>query len=68
MAEQDNLDVPMIATVGIVSVILTTVTVLFVQAVYFSFWSMELQQKVIEVPTPTSNSRLARNTTPITTG
>ena len=59
MAERDDLNVPMIATVGAVSVILTIASVFAVQALYFSYASSENQRKVVEAPTSNADSRLA---------
>jgi hypothetical protein len=59
MAERDDLNVPMIATVGAVSVILTVAIVFAVRAMYFSYANSETQRKVIEAPTVNADSRLA---------
>ncbi len=59
MAERDDLNVSMIATVGIVSVILTAVSIYAVQALYFNYVGVETQRKVIEVRAVDSESRLA---------
>ena len=59
MAERDDLNVPMIATVGAVSVILTIASVFAVQALYFSYANSENQRKVVEAPTSNADSRLA---------
>ncbi len=57
--EQDDLNVPMIATVGAVSVILTVAIIYAVQALYFNFANSEAQRKVFLAPTADSDSRLA---------
>ena len=59
MAERDDLNVPMIATVGAVSVILTIASVFAVQSLYFSYANSENHRKVIEAPTSNADSRLA---------
>lgn len=59
MAERDDLNVPMIATVGAVSVILTVAIVIAVQALYFNYANSETMRKVIEAPTVNADSRLA---------
>ncbi len=59
MAERDDLNVPMIATVGVISVTLTVAIVFAVQALYFNYANRETQRKVVQAPTVDSNSRLA---------
>lgn len=59
MVEQDNLDVPMIVTAGIVSTVLTIASVVGVQALYADFANAEIERKVITRPTVQSNSKLA---------
>lgn len=59
MVEQDNLDVPMIVTAGIVSILLTVVSIVGVQALYANFASAETTRKVTTAPTLESNSKLA---------
>ena len=59
MAPRDDLNVPMIATVGVVSTILTIAAVFAVQALYFDYATAENQRKVVEAPTITADSRLA---------
>ncbi len=59
MVERDDLNVPIIATVGAVSVILTIASVFAVQALYFSYANSENQRKVVKVPTSNADSRLA---------
>ena len=59
MAERDDLNVPMIATVGAVSVILTIASVLAVQALYFIYANSETERKVVQAPTANADSRLA---------
>ena len=59
MAERDDLNVPMIATVGSVSVILTVAIVFAVQALYLAYARSETQRKVVQAPTASADSRLA---------
>ena len=59
MAQRDDLNVPMIATVGAVSVILTIASVFAVQALYFSYANSETERKVVQAPTANADSRLA---------
>ena len=59
MAEQENLNVPMIATVGSVSVVVTVAIVFAVQALYYHYADAETQRKVIEAPTVDADSKLA---------
>ena len=59
MAQSDDLNVPMIATVGAVSVILTIAAVFAVQALYFRYANAENQRKVVQAPTVNADSRLA---------
>lgn len=59
MAERDDLNVPMIATVGVVSVVLTIATVYAVQALYFEQANSENERKVVLSPTVDADSRLA---------
>ena len=59
MAERDDLNVPMIATVGAVSVILTVACVIAVQSLYFTYANSETERKVVQAPTVNADSRLA---------
>ena len=59
MAQQDDLNVPMIATVGGISVLLTVATVYAVQAMYFRYSNDEIDRKVILAPTTDSDGKLA---------
>ena len=59
MAEQENLNIPMIVTVGLISVVLTAVSVIAVQALYFNYATAETQRKVVEAPTADADSKLA---------
>ena len=59
MIEKDVLDIPMIATVGIVSVVLTVATIIGVQALYHSYASFESNRKVILAPNVSADSKLA---------
>ena len=59
MAQSDDLNVPMIATVGVVSVILTIAAVFAVQALYFRYANSEQQRKVVQAATVDADSRLA---------
>ena len=59
MAQQDDLNVPVIATVGIASVALTVAFVFVVQALYQSFVTANIERKVVNVPSVTSDSKLA---------
>ena len=58
-AEKDNFDIPMIATVGIVSTVLTAACVIGVQALYYSYELRETDRKVTTLPTADANSKLA---------
>ena len=66
MAEREDLNIPMIVTVGAVSVILTIASVFAVQALYFSFAGDEVRRKVIEAPTTDASSRLAEQDAKLT--
>ena len=59
MAERNDLNVPVIASVGAVCVLLTIATVFAVQALYFNYAQVESQRKVIQSPTRKSDSRIA---------
>ena len=59
MAEPENLNVPMIATVGIISVVLTVASVVAVQALYYNYFDYENQRKVVEAPTADADSKIA---------
>ena len=59
MAEKENLDIPMVLTVGIVSVVLTVASVIGVQALYYSYQNQEVDRKVTSLPTSSANSKLA---------
>lgn len=59
MAEKENLNIPMIVTVGLISVVVTAVSVIAVQALYYSYATNETQRKVIEAPTADADSKLA---------
>lgn len=59
MAEQENLDIPMITTVGIVSVALTVASVIGVQALYYAYQGYEVDRKVTSLPTSEASSKLA---------
>ena len=59
MAEKENLDIPMIVTVGIVSTVLTIASVIGVQALYLSYMARETDQKITFVPTADADSKLA---------
>ena len=59
MAEQENLNIPMIATVGVVSVVITAATIIAVQALYYNYVTAETQRKVVAAPTANADSKLA---------
>ncbi|MEM9657065.1 MAG: hypothetical protein AAF961_01780 [Planctomycetota bacterium] len=59
MTEQENLDIPMIATIGLISVAVTAATVIGVRALYYKFDAAEVQRKVIETPNADADSKLA---------
>lgn len=59
MAERENLDIPMIVTVGIVSTVLTAACVIGVQALYLSYAQAETNRKVVFAPTADADSKLA---------
>lgn len=59
MAERDDLNVSMIATVGVVSVTLTVVSVFAVRALFNSYLRAEKQRKVIQIRAVDSDSKLA---------
>ena len=66
MVELDNMNLPMIATIGLVSVVATVVVILLVQAVYQSYASIEFDRKVVQAPVVTSDSRLAEQEAALT--
>ena len=49
----------MIATAGVVSVVLTIASVIAVQALYYSYAQVETDRKVTSIPTSNANSKLA---------
>ena len=59
MVQRDDINVPMIATAGVVSVLLTIAAVFAVQSVYFRRASSETERKVILVSDTSADSRLA---------
>ena len=59
MAEKENLDIPLILTIGIVSTVLTAASVIGVQALYQAYASKELDRKVTFAPTADADSKLA---------
>lgn len=59
MAEQENLNIPMITTIGIISVVLTIVSVIGVQALYYNYANAEVSRKVVEAPTYDADSKFA---------
>ena len=59
MVQQDDLNIPAIATVGVVAVAMTIAAVLAVQTLYLNYAQAEIQRKVVEAPTANSDSRLA---------
>ena len=59
MAEKENLDIPVIVTAGIVSVVLTVASVIGVQALYYAYQNQEVVRKVTSRPTTIANSKLA---------
>ena len=58
MVEKDNLDNPMIAVVGVVSVVLTIASVIGVQTLYVAYSTREADRKTTAVPA-NSASKLA---------
>ena len=66
MAEKQNLDVPMIATAGTVSVVLTVAAVFGVQALYYSYSQSETNRKVVAIPDSDANSKLAEQDAKLT--
>lgn len=59
IAEKDGLNIPMIVTVGLISVVVTAVSVIAVQTLYYSYAADETQRKVVEAPTANADSKLA---------
>lgn len=59
MAEKENLNIPVIVTVGLISIVVTAVSVIAVQALYYSYAADETQRKVTEAPTADADSKLA---------
>ncbi len=59
MAEPENLNIPMIVTVGVVSVVLTFASVFAVQALYYQYFAAQMELKVVEAPTADADSKLA---------
>jgi hypothetical protein len=66
MVERENVNVPMVATVGIVSVIFSVALVFALQALYFSYANDETRRKVTEAPTAASDSRVAEQEAKLT--
>ncbi len=66
MVERDNVNVPMVATVGIVSVLISIAIIFALQALYFNYANDEMRRKVTEVPTVTSDSKLAEQEAKLT--
>ena len=66
MVELDNMNLPVIATVGLVSVVATVVVILLVQAVYQNYATLEFDRKVVQVPVASSDSRLAEQEAALT--
>ena len=65
-AEKDNLDIPMILTVGIVSTVLTAACVIGVQALYYNYELRETDRKVTSLPTSDASSKLAEQDAKLT--
>ena len=59
MIEKENLHMPMIITVGIVSVLLTVASVFAVQALYLNYADAEYQRKVVQPVVVQADSKLA---------
>ena len=59
MIEKENLHMPMIITVGIVSVLLTVASVFSVQALYLNYADAEYQRKVVQPVVVQADSKLA---------
>ena len=59
MVERDDLNVPVIAMVGVVSVIVTVAIVFAVQALYYNYANSETERKVVQAPTVDADSRMA---------
>ena len=59
MSEREDLNIPVIATVGAVSVILTVASIFFVQSLYNGFFNAEFRRKITEAPVTQARSKLA---------
>jgi hypothetical protein len=59
MTERDDMNVPMITGIGVISVAVTVATIFAVQAIYVRYTNAELERKVVQVPAATSDSKLA---------
>jgi len=59
MVESENLDIPLILTAGVVSVVLTVASVIGVNALYYGYLGLEVDRKVTSLPAADANSKLA---------
>lgn len=59
MVEKDDINIAVVSVVGIISVALTIASVFAVQALYFNRMDVETQRKVVELDSPSSESRVA---------
>jgi hypothetical protein len=59
VVEKDDLNVGMIATVGVVCVALTAATVFAVRGLYTRYAAAEAERKIIAVPAADSDSKVA---------
>jgi hypothetical protein len=63
MAEPNEVDVPVVVTVGLVSVFLTVATIFGVQALFFNYEQVQLEQKVISAKDTAAETHLASEET-----
>jgi hypothetical protein len=66
MQRYNDLNTPMIALVGFLGMLLTFITILVLEIVYYSSANRQDAQKIVNVPTTTSNSLLAEQEVKLT--
>ncbi len=59
MAEPNRFDIPLISTVGFVSVVATVVAIVGVQALFYRYQNVQYQQKIVLVRDQRSESQAA---------
>ncbi len=65
-SDVSGLDIPMILTIGLVSLNLTIALIFAVQALYYGGLSQEVDRKVIAVSAPDSDSKIAEQKAKLT--